>query len=167
METVILLFIVICLGSIVWQDFKHREVYLINYFILYIFYAIYYFVGDSEISLWTVIINSCISLAVASMLIMYYLLRYNRQAFKKIKSSIGWGDILIIPLFIFNFSPSNFTLIYLASLVISLSYAQIANCNRELFFIPLAGIQSAIIVCCIILDYSGLFNMQIDFYTYM
>ncbi len=166
MESILLLFIVISLGGIVWQDFKYREVYLINYFILYILYTIYFLVGNSEINLRAVIINSCVSTTVASMLVMYYLLKYNRQAFKKIKSSIGWGDILIIPLFVFNFSPSNFILIYLTSLIVSLFYALLANCNKKSFPVPLAGIQSVIIMCCIILDYTGLFHMQTDFYSY-
>ncbi|HBL77413.1 MAG: hypothetical protein A2W90_21410 [Bacteroidetes bacterium GWF2_42_66] len=99
------------------------------------------------------------------MLFIYYLFRYKTGAFHKIRSSIGSGDVLIIPLFIFSFSPFNFIVFYMISLILSLIFSLTINFFRKNTTIPLAGIQAIVLAACHIFHITGFINMQNDIYT--
>ena len=164
MSAVIIILILVNYTSICYQDFKSREVYLANYISLYLLYIFLFYASELQIITETILLNTCIVFATVSLLATYYLLRYRIIALKKIKSSIGIGDLLIIPVFIISFTPFNFILIYIISLLASLTYFVVAGYYKKEITIPLAGIQSVILAVCLVLNYTGIVNLHTDIY---
>jgi|GEM_PF-1749126 len=146
------------------QDFKFRQIYLANYLILYLLYLGLITFGNFEIKPYHIILNVHISLIIASMLFVYFLIRYKTKAFQKIKSSVGWGDIMMLPAFIISFSVFNFVIVYMVSLVLSLLYSLTDISNKEEATIPFAGIQAAVLAICFILHVTGIADMQNDIF---
>lgn len=164
MSAVFLVLIVFTYLSICYQDFKVREVYLLTYLVLYTLLVIILTVKREYINVDYFLINFCILISVSSMLLIYYLVRYGLGFRHKIKSSVGWGDVLMLPAFIISFPPVNMILIFYLSLLVALIYHLIGNyrqINRKT--IPLAGIQSLVLASIIIADYLKLVNIHSDF----
>jgi hypothetical protein len=96
---------------------------------------------------------------------MYYLIRYPHTSFSKLKASVGWGDILMIPAFIVSFSPANLIVVFIFSLVLSLIYYLVSNLLSLRFkTIPLAGIQSLVLSALLGADLLGFHQMQVDYF---
>ena len=157
--------ILITFLSICYQDFKEREVYLLTYFILYGLLLIAVLTNRILLNIDFIIINSCILIAVICLLVIYYLLIYSHFAVLKLKASVGWGDVLILPAFVINFSPVIMIVVFIFSLVISLIYYLFNNFQKlRIKTIPLAGIQSLVLSILLCADSLGFLKMQVDYF---
>lgn len=162
MEGWITLFLFLGYGWITWQDFKLREVYLISYILIWGLLTTK-FIFLKSIDLGVVKVNCAILGIVLSSLVFYYLLRYGLNFLERLKTGIGFGDILLLPVLITSFSPFNFVLFLVVSLLISLIYWTV---NQLLISkeptVPLAGIQTLLLNLIIIMELTGYFNSYID-----
>ncbi len=150
------------------QDFKDREVSVLNYFSLYILLSTATYINRHSLNFNFIIINSLVLSAVTSLLLTYYLIKYKKKSFFKLKSSIGLGDVLMIPAFIVSFSPFNMIVVIIISLIISLLYNLIINFRQIILkTIPLAGILSLMLSLLLIADLLGLINTKNDFYPFI
>lgn len=143
---------------ITWQDIKYRKVYLYSYLMIYALYGIRFmlFKHPPMDAVW---INLLVTGILVVTLLLYYLLRYGFKTGNKIKSSIGIGDLLLIPVLTASFSPGNFVLFLIISFIIALSYGIISRlASKRDLTIPLAGIQSLLLAILLILESAGLWN---------
>ena len=151
--------------SICYQDFKAREVYLLAYLILYGLLLLAVLKTRVFLNIDFFIINSCILFAVTCILVMYYLIRYPHSTLSKLKTSVGWGDVLMLPAFIVSFSPVNLIVVFILSLVLSLIYYVVSNtCSSRVKTIPLAGIQSLVLSVILCAESLGFLTMKVDFF---
>ena len=147
---------------IAWQDFKYRKVYLSSYLMIYALYGIR-FMFFKHPPMDVVWINLLVTGILVVTLLLYYLLRYGLKTGNKVKSSIGMGDLLLIPVLTASFSPGNFVLFLIVSYIIALSYGIIIRLIRKRdITIPLAGIQSLLLAIVLILESAGLWNSWND-----
>jgi hypothetical protein len=115
---------------------------------------------------YSIIFNLIFLTSVTSTTLIYYMLRYGGKSFDRLKQSIGLGDILLIPFWIVSFSPANFIVLLTASFLLSLvGYAIMYLRTAEKITIPLAGIQSVIMVGCWVLHLFNKFDFQHDLIT--
>ena len=151
--------------SICYQDFKTREVYLITYAILYGIFLIAILTNRFALNIDFIIINACVLVAVICLLLMYYILRYQDATVIRLKASVGWGDVLMLPSFIVCFSPGNLIFVFVISLVLSLIFYVVSNSkSSSIKTIPLAGIQSLVLSILLCADFIGLLKMQVDYF---
>lgn len=165
MSTLFIILLVIIYLLICYQDFKSREVYLLAYIVLYGIYAGAIIASSLPVNIDFVIINSCLLIAVTSLLFMYYVVRYSTFAIIKLRASIGLGDVLLLPAFVISFSPGNLILVFVFSLIISLVYHAFKVIRPDgIKTIPLAGIQSFLLSVILIADFFEVCNMQVDYF---
>jgi len=165
MSAIISILLLITYLSICYQDFKAREVYLFTYAILYGIFLIAVLTNRFPLNIDFIIINTCIWIAVICLLLMYYILRYQDTTVIRLKASVGWGDILMLPAFIVCFSPGNLIVVFVLSLVLSLIFYLISNSrSSRVKTIPLAGIQSLILSILLCADFLGFLKMQVDYF---
>ena len=151
--------------SICYQDFKAREVYLLTYTVLYGVFLIAILTNRFALNIDFIIINTCILAAVICLLLMYYILRYQDATVIRLKASVGWGDVLMLPAFIVCFSPGNLILVFVLSLVLSLIFYVVSNSrSSRVKTIPLAGIQALVLSVLLCADFFGLLKMQVDYF---
>lgn len=165
MSTVFPVLLLITYLSICYQDFKAREVYLLTYFVLYGLFLMAVVTNRILLNIDFIIINSCILVAVTCLLVMYYLVRYRIASLSRLKASVGWGDILMVPAFVVSFSPANLMVVFFLSLVLSLIYHVVTNLrSSSVKTIPLAGIQSLVLSVLLCVDSLGFLKMQSDYF---
>jgi hypothetical protein len=151
--------------SICYQDFKIREVYLVTYSILYALFLFAVLTNRIFLNIDFVIVNSCILIAVTCLLVMYYLVRYRQTSLSILRASVGWGDVLMLPAFVINFSPLNLIIVFMLSLLVALIYHVGSNFwSQRDRTIPLAGIQSLVLSVILMADSLGFLKMQYDFF---
>lgn len=156
----IVVFLFIC-----YQDFRSREVYLLAYILLYGIYAGAIITNSFPVNIDFIVINICLFTTVISLLFMYYIIRYSSNANLKLRTSIGLGDVLLLPAFVISFSPGNLIVILVLSLIVSLAYHAIWGTNDgSKKTIPLAGIQSFIFSVILTADSFGMGKMQVDYF---
>jgi hypothetical protein len=166
MPVVLTVFITANFLGICWQDFKSRQIYLANYLVLYLLYLVSVIFGIFTVKPDNIILNMHLSLIILSMLFMYYLIRYKTEAFRRIKSSIGVGDVMMLPVFMISFSVFNFVAVYMISLIISLVYSLGTVSFKRNSTVPFAGIQAIILTVCYILHVTGITDMQNDIFQF-
>lgn len=165
MNDILNLLLFFCYGWITWQDFKSREVYLVSFVLLSLLIAIrsiLVITPDAEL----IQTNCAILGIIVSMVALYYILRYGLKFIERLKSGIGLGDILLIPVLLICFSSFNLILFLVLSILISLLYWIVNQfTNSKESTIPLAGIQTLLLNIIIILEQTGYFNSYTDLIT--
>jgi len=152
--------------SICYQDFKAREVYIYTFLVLYVLFFLYWRTDRTFLNIDFIIINSCILIAATCLLLVYYLVKYKLKSLSRLKASVGWGDVFMIPAFIVSFSSSNLLVVFIFSLIISLGYHLIGSFRSGYRnTIPLAGIQSLILALFMSAEFFGFMKLKIDFFT--
>ena len=165
MSVLFSILILVAYLSICYQDFKYREVYLLTYAVLYGIFLIAILTNRFPLNIDFIIINTCILVAVICLLLMYYLLRYQDATVIRLKASVGWGDILMLPAFVVCFSPGNLIVVFILSLVLSLIFFVVSNSRpSSVKTIPLAGIQSLVLSVLLCADFLGPLKMQVDYF---
>ncbi|HEY8400583.1 MAG TPA: hypothetical protein VIK89_04940, partial [Cytophagaceae bacterium] len=131
---------------IFYQDYKYRAVYWFLFPLLALTFLLYNLnmAGWQEVGNNMLINLGFISTQLA-LLTLYFSLKYRRLV-NISDSLLGLGDILFLLVLGVLFSPLNFIVYYLLSLLIVLLVAVLLRISgRELGKIPLAGIQAILL----------------------
>jgi len=145
--------VIAVLAAIAWQDFKYRAVYT------WMFPAAVALVTVQSVMLHTfsftaVGINLLI---IALQLALLNLLMYWRKGEWLMAGEqwMGWGDVAFFAVLAFCFSPANFVVFYVISLLLVLiGSLAIMVAGYKVGRIPLAGGQAALLAIVWLFDYS-------------
>lgn len=157
------------LTGIAFQDFKSRAVYwwwfpvtflgLIG--ILKSFYGTFLFVEDS-------IMNLGITMVVASLTALGYMVRKGLSGLITLRGSIGLGDLVMVPMLMYCFSPLNYLVFFISSLVVAIiGYLIWTSKSRTIDTIPLAGCWSVMLFIALTLTITGLIDIRNDNWIYL
>ena len=163
MSNLLLVILTIVLSVIIYQDFKSRE---ISWFLIPLLLTIgctnalinidfTSFLTYSSINLTTVILNL--------LGVTIFVSLKEKKITNIVDSYLGLGDILFFLVLTVLFSPINFFLFFIGSiLIISLIYGGVFlfNKNKETL-IPLAGAMSLLLIVALVLQY---FTPSLNFY---
>lgn len=143
---------IIILIAVVYQDFKDR---LISAYLLWAAAGLAIGLGLQYCGLQELMINFGSNVAFIALqgLVLYLYFRFVR-GISDIQSVLGLGDILFIVLSAVFFSPVNFVLFYVVSLVITIVGALLMALPQRQKTIPLAGFMAAQLVVVMVLQYS-------------
>jgi hypothetical protein len=91
------------------------------------------------------IFNFCFILFNLAVVFLYLLFRYGKGALRLFDRFLGLGDVLFWGVLLPAFSPLNYIVFYVVSLVVSLVLYKVGMCRiaQENRTVPLAGLQSA------------------------
>ena len=145
---------ILVLGIIVFQDAKYRA---ISWYLIPILLVLFSTQGIQKLSLeeWIVYFTTNVILLAINLFGVFAIISLREKRITNIINSyIGLGDILFFVVLAGAFSPMNFLIFYIGSVLIScialLIWKQIKN-NTELLF-PLAGIISALLIPVLVLS---------------
>lgn len=161
--------ILISLLAIAYQDFNSRSVYWWWFIVL--------FLGAITITTskhpdgfnWTnILVNACLVILVSATAALYYFIRYTGRAFGKLKNSIGLGDFAMLPTLIVIFSPVNFLLFFIATILVGIIGSVITIAfKKKNTSIPLSGYWAvSLLVCMIGLSFNSI-NLYNDSWFYL
>jgi len=145
MEWILLIACYITGGVIFYHDIKYRAVTWIAFPVLLVAGILFNLVEHQQLSILfaNVLLNTCFLGIQFLLLWLYFLVKKNRSS---LQSGIGGGDILFLFASCFFFSPLNFLLFYISSLIFSLATFLILsgriNKKRAEVTVPMAGLQS-------------------------
>ena len=162
--------IITCLSLIfiAIQDFISRSVYWWLFVTLFVGSCLLIPNISGNISVTNVLVNACILLMVFSLAGIYFIVSYKKESVNKIKKSIGLGDLLLIPVLLISFSPLNFLLFFIVSLLIALTghiISQLWQSRSQT--IPLAGYWSIFLLICYLGAWFGIFSLNDDNWIYL
>ncbi len=157
------------LGLIALQDFVSRSVYWWLFPLLFIGVLIFLPEIENEtFNISYVLANMCLLLLVVSLTGIYYFFVYRRLALSKIEGSVGLGDLLMLPVFIVSFSPFNFILFFIASIVVALvGYIIQGMIKNDMNTVPLAGYWAVLLMICFLGSWVGDFSLKDDSWFYL
>jgi len=146
--------ILICLLCIAYQDMRYRAVYWLVFPVLSVllFYEKQLYIGVNDT------LNDSVygSMFVGFQLFLlwaYFFIKYERPV-NILQNHLGLGDVLFLLSITFYFSPVNFVLFYISSLIITLLYActELYIFKRKELKIPLAGLQAIYFLLLLVLS---------------
>jgi len=153
------------LAGITYQDLRSRSVSWILFPLLAGMGIILTFMEFPSVThiMCLFVINSGFLLCQYFLLHTYYFIR-DRRLTRIIDSRIGWGDLLFLLSACFFFSPLNFFIFYLGSLVFSIAiHLLMVSRNKTpgapAVVIPLAGLQAGLLSLVLILSF--FFNLPV------
>ena len=150
--TILVLFIMLLLLSVTWQDFRHRAVYWYLFPLLGILFCCNAIALGSW-SVQAVAINLILLTVQFGMLHLYYWLKH-RHWLMKGQRYIGWGDVCFMTVLTVCLSPLNFALFMLLSLVAVLLVVSLVQLlGFRIREIPLAGGQALLLLLLWGMDY--------------
>jgi hypothetical protein len=155
---------VLILAFIAYQDFKFRAVTWFLFPLLAIVIIIEnYFLLPLSLLFYPFLINF-LFFGIQLVLITIYLSLKKKTLIKVWENYLGLGDILFFIILCLFFSPINFILFYLISLVFTILAVFIINRRSKVItLIPLAGIQSLMLMALVILNlFATSVNYKID-----
>lgn len=143
-EYILLSLLILCLFVLFVQDVKSREVSWILFpvtFVLSGFVSMYYTTFIELAISWglNLIILGCLFLC----LVLYMFVRFRKENFN-VWNYFGLGDVLFLIVLSINFSPFNFVLVIIFSLVFSLLMTVLTRSKRKT--VPLAGYQALFLI---------------------
>ena len=156
----ILLLISIALMLILaYEDFRNREISVIWIAIFYLIILIEV-IQSNNWSLENIIINVIVFIFLGLGVVIYSMVRWGTKR-QIINRTIGLGDILLAPSFIFIFSPANFLIFLNTGFLLGIIFYILSK--KRSAKIPLAGIFAMVYSILLItsiahIDYSILFQ---------
>lgn len=146
------LVIVILLLLISYQDFKDREVY---WFLFPVLAIITVFDLFNKLGWYSLLLNFSINLIFVlidlALISLYFSLK-KKQIINIFDQFIGWGDVVFFVNLGLFFSPLNFLIFFFGSILLCLIGVFIFSGKRLMSFkIPLAGIQSILVLIALVL----------------
>lgn len=149
---------ILCLAFICYQDFRYRAVYWWCFLILAIvMFTLKYRLSGFEQVIAHAGYGTGFLMFQLGILWLYFSLK-KKKAVNLTGEYLGWGDILFLVAIAFYLSPGNYVIFYVISLMTVLLYALIntlLSSKERNPHIPLAGLQAALLVVLIIIDYSS------------
>lgn len=154
MELTLLFILLGLLALVVFQDFKSRN---ISWFLIPLLLVVFITRAILKIDIQEFITYSGINLAiiVLNLLGVTFLVWLKEKKLKNIVDTyLGFGDILFFLVLTTVFSPLNFIVFYLGSIIlITLIYGSIILFNKQKnTLIPLAGAMSVLLILVLIAD---------------
>jgi hypothetical protein len=138
------------------QDIKSRAVYWFLFPLLCLaFILIYYIEQRSFTDYWRLIAFNLFFLILQMVLVSAWFSVRRKKWIIITEQLLGWGDILFIVCLTFCFSPGNFIVFYIGSLILVLAIWLV---GRKLLFsnsphIPLAGLQALMLMLLFIFNW--------------
>nr|WP_320022264.1 hypothetical protein [uncultured Draconibacterium sp.] len=159
----------ISLIAIACQDFSSRSVYWWWFIVLFVGAITHTISKHPDGFSWTnILVNVCLVLLVSAAAALYYFVRYKGSAFGKLKNSIGLGDFAMLPTLVLVFSPVNFLLFFIATIVISIIGSVITVAlTKKNTNIPLAGYWAVSLLFCVIGSSFSNINLYNDSWIYL
>nr|WP_319570060.1 hypothetical protein [uncultured Draconibacterium sp.] len=159
----------ISLIAIAYQDFTSRSVYWWWFIVLFLGAITFTISKDTEGVEWTnILVNVCLVLLVSAAAGLYYFLRYTGRALGKLKNSIGLGDFAMLPTLILIFSPFNFLLFFIATILVSIIGSVITVVlKKKNTSIPLAGYWAVSLLFCVTASSFNIINLYNDSWIYL
>lgn len=160
MNFILLILFIVMLSGIVISDLKH---YAIPVYLLIPMLAIAFIrsliANSAEIALKMALMNLLLIIPVIllSVLIIYAL---RRNIFNPVNSLIGAGDLVFIPAVCLSFSPINFIVFFVSSLLIIILFRLFVPGKGR--FIPLAGLLSMMLGIVLVLSEITSFDLFSD-----
>ena len=151
MQPLFVILILLALSYMAWQDFADRA---IDWFLFPVVAAL--LVVNSILLrafAWNHLLVNIGLLSVQLALVALYFKLSRGQLLFAGQQLLGWGDILFFLVLTLAFSPLNFILFYIASLLLTLLFFLIlALGGRKVHSIPLAGSQAVILIAVFLID---------------
>jgi hypothetical protein len=133
----------LCLGSILYLDFKYRAVYWIIFPILSIALA---FLKQMQVGTETALIDTgwnVIFFSIQLLLLWFYFSVKDKRVYSIVNSKLGLGDILFLTSVSLYLSPLNYCAFYIVSLLFTLCFVCFSKVLKgKMAEIPLAGLQA-------------------------
>lgn len=148
MELSLYILILLLLAVIVYQDFRYRAISWVTLPLLFAAFATNTVLKtDFSSFLQSFLFNSGFIVFQLFAVTAYFSLK-NRAITNITSKYIGWGDILFFVVTAAVFSPVNFIVFYLVSLIITLASALIYRLVKQTstFEIPLAGAMALVLI---------------------
>jgi len=148
---------------VAFQDFKSRTVLVFYFPLLIILFCLEQRNKLTLTQSGTNIIECMLFLLIELITLSLYFIIYYRGR-DKLRSSIGIGDVFFMSCLCFTFSPGNYIVFYLISLILTcLGYLLICYFFKiNSSTVPLAGAQALILLCCYLIKS---FFVPMDFYS--
>lgn len=139
---------------VVYQDFRFRAV---SWVIFPLLPVLFIMLNLPSVSLEESLANTMANLGFAGSMFLFVTIYFsirNRRIVNISNGFIGWGDILFILSLGFLFSPLNFIIFYLASLLITIVATLILSWLNKIDrnSVPLAGLQALLLLLLIIVN---------------
>lgn len=138
-----------CLGSIVFYDFKERKVYWFLFPIALLLFGSLHFLSTIEpkVFFYYAFINFLLVTSIITILFVYsYFI--SKKAF--LNHSLGLGDILFFYAFGFGFSTTTFIVLFVGTIIFSLLIFLLFKKSFKLDTVPLAGLMGLFLVFVIL-----------------
>lgn len=141
------LLVLVCLGSICYQDIRYRAVYWVCFPILSI---LLFYLKQDHTGIKDALIESgytFLFFGIQLLLLWTYFSFKHRKPVNITTNYLGLGDILFLIAIAFYLSPVNYIIFYVASLIIVLIYTLIQRVlsQKDNTEIPLAGLQALLL----------------------
>lgn len=148
MEWLLLSCSILLLGLIAYQDFRYRAVSVIVLALLFITYMVS---GLQQLTLRELMMNTGVNVLIVvielSVLVLFYFFKEGRLS-SLTCNKLGWGDIVFFFILCVLFSPLNFILFYVLSLILVLAgtglYRAIGRVSSPT--VPLAGGMAVVLL---------------------
>ena len=141
----------ITLSMIAYQDFRSRSVYWFYFPLLTISGIILGFLElKSNLQLFQYAFFNVFFLAMQLFFLKVYFFLRHKKIVKIVDKKMGLGDILFLIAACFFFSPFNFIVFYISSLLFSIIYYALYKVIKgsSLKTLPLAGLQALFLFIC-------------------
>lgn len=152
MEIYLKISILFTLGIIFFQDLKFRGIYWFLPMILLSSFFYLNYLNYGEIIVEILLYNIGIIMLFTSLLIIYFLVRYQKDGLHQIRNQIGLGDALFVFALTPAFLPQEFILFLTISFAVSLIAGVLMINLNKWKTIPLAGLQSFVLIILLTLN---------------
>lgn len=139
----------VCLGSIVFQDFKERKVYWFLFPMAMLLFGSLHFLHSTrpKVFFYYSLINSLLITSVIAILFVYTHF-ISKKAF--LNHSLGLGDILFFYAFGLGFPSTTFIVLFVGTIIFSLLVFLLFKRRLKLDTVPLAGLMGLFLVFVIL-----------------
>lgn len=167
METITIIILICLLGVLTFQDFKSREISWFLIPLLIIGFVVFGLqrIGIEEMATYFGI--NFMMMAFTFLGVILFVSLKEKKATNIFKKDFGLGDFLFILVLTVAFSPINFFIFYLGSMVITiLIYGGVMLFNKQINKeVPLAGAMSLLLIFTIVIEQvTPSFQFYQDFY---
>lgn len=154
MKIILLFLIIVTLSLIAYQDFRFRAVTWILFPILAILGLIYFYNTFSSytVLLWSSLCNLSFIAIQLLLLVVYFSLKNRNKPSIALSRKIGVGDIFFLLATSCLLPFPDFILFYIASLLFSLLAFMWVIRKKNSDTVPLAGLQSLVLITWLILN---------------
>lgn len=147
--------LILFLLLISFQDFKQRE---ISWVLIPLIFLAFFFKATTSVTISNLITNSLFNLAfiaIQLVILTAYISIKNKKMINILHQHIGLGDLLFFIVLCLAFSPANFIVFYILSLIATLAgciiYIKIFS-KKMMDEIPLAGGMASVLIIVLLIN---------------